>query len=206
MMDSSLCQFGRIDKLGHASNYEVLGQMSLISSVCNRNCMQLHESMGPLTEFTGFCVYKLLPCTGPLINFAGLDNMWLVILQRSAMVKNQAIKCQPKDKGKKKMAQNNVGISKRGRRLKKEIMENLFEVYAAGNSLQIRNVIHGWERESDSKEEDIEVQEENMDFVFVPGSTRGWLSLFHQSIHTYWALKCVLAKALQSFQISEGNP
>ena len=45
-----------------------------------------------------------------------------------------------------------------------------------------------------------------MDFVSVPGNTRGRLSLFHQSIHTYWTLKFVLAKALLSLQENEGNP
>ena len=96
--------------------------------------------------------------------------------------------------------------SKRGRKTKKKIMENLLEAYSVGNPPQIRNVIQGWERESNSNEEDIEVQEENMDFVFDPGNTRGRVSLFHQSIHTYWTLKCVLAKALQSLQPSESRP
>ena len=62
--------------------------------------------------------------------------------------------------------------------MKTEIMENILEVYSADNPRQIQNVIQGWERESNSKEEDIEAQEENMDFVADPGNTRGRLSLF----------------------------
>ena len=85
-------------------------------------------------------------------------------------------------------------------------MENLFDVYSLGNPPQIHNVIQGWERESNSDEKDIKVQVETMDFVSDPGNTRGRLSLFHQSIHTYLNFKCVLAKALQSLQENEGSP
>ena len=37
-----------------------------------------------------------------------------------------------------------------------------------------------------------------MDFVTDPGNTRGRLSLFNQTIHTYWIMKCFLAKAIHS--------
>ena len=90
--------------------------------------------------------------------------------------------------------------------MKKEVMENLFDVYSLGNPPQIRNVIQGWERESNSKEEDIEVQVEMMDFVSDATNTRGRLSLLHQYIHTYLNLKCVLEKSLQSLKENEGSP
>ena len=45
-----------------------------------------------------------------------------------------------------------------------------------------------------------------MDFVFNRGNTGGRLSLLHQTIHTYWTLKCVLAKALQILQPIDGSP
>ena len=61
-----------------------------------------------------------------------------------------------------------VGPSKRGRKTNKEITENLFEAYSIGNPSQIRNSIQGWERETNSYEEDIEGQEESMDFVNDP--------------------------------------
>ena len=38
--------------------------------------------------------------------------------------------------------------SKRGRKTHKEVLENIADLYKAGNSAQIRNTIHGWERES----------------------------------------------------------
>lgn len=111
-----------------------------------------------------------------------------------------------KDKRKQKLSKNMAEPSKRGRRMEKEIIDNLFEFYSVCNPPQIQNVIQGWERESNNNEEDIEAQEKNMDLVVDLGNTRGCLSLFHQSIHTYWTLQCVLAKALQSSQESEGSP
>ena len=85
-------------------------------------------------------------------------------------------------------------------------MENLFEAYSAGNPPQIRIAIYGWERETNSYEEDIEGQAKSMNFVNDPRNSRGHISLFHQSIHTYWTIKCVLAKALQILQPIEGRP
>ena len=45
-----------------------------------------------------------------------------------------------------------------------------------------------------------------MDFITKLGNIKGRLSLFHQSIHTYWTLKCVLAKAFLILQEMAGNP
>ena len=69
--------------------------------------------------------------------------------------------------------------------MKKEVMENLFDIYSSGKPPQIHNIIEGWERESNNKEEYIELQEDTMDFISDPRNTRGRLTLFHQSIHTY---------------------
>ena len=44
-----------------------------------------------------------------------------------------------------------------------------------------------------------------MDFISDPGSTRGRVSLFQQSVKTYWKMKCVLAKAMASMEVREGN-
>ena len=38
-----------------------------------------------------------------------------------------------------------------------------------------------------------------MDFITDPSNTRGRLTLFHQTVHTYYIVKCLLAKAMQSF-------
>ena len=89
---------------------------------------------------------------------------------------------------------------------KKEVMENIFDLYAAENPTQICNTIQGWERESNHDEDEIKQQEATMDFLLDPRNTRGRLSLFHQSIHTYWILKCVLEKEMTSMQEMEGNP
>ena len=122
------------------------------------------------------------------------------------MAKGQTGKQQGTGKGKQKLLILNVGPSKRGRKTKKEVMENIFDLYAAGNPPQVCNTIQGWERESSHKEEDMEQQEATMDFISDPENIRGRLSLFHQSIHTYWILKCVLVKAMTSMQEMEGNP
>ena len=69
-----------------------------------------------------------------------------------------------------------VSVEKKTR---KEVMENIFDIYVAGNPPQVRNIIQGWERESNQKEEDIEQQEATMDFISDPENIRGRLSLFH---------------------------
>ena len=42
----------------------------------------------------------------------------------------------------------------------------------------------------------MEEQSSKMDFITDPGSTRGRVSLFQQSVKTYLKMKCFLAKAL----------
>ena len=68
-----------------------------------------------------------------------------------------------------------------------------------GNSSKTRQEIRGWERDIQIDPEDNETETEIMDFITDPGNTRGRLTLFQQTIHTYWILKCLLAKAMQSF-------
>ena len=48
------------------------------------------------------------------------------------------------------------------------------------------------------EEEEIDIREQKlrMEFILDPGSTRGKVSLFQQSVKTYWKIKCVLAKAM----------
>jgi hypothetical protein len=57
--------------------------------------------------------------------------------------------------------------------------------------------IRGWERDLQTDPEDTEAEADILDFIYDPGNTRGHLSLFNQAIHTYWLMKCLLAKAIQ---------
>ena len=98
-----------------------------------------------------------------------------------------------------------IGTSKRGRKTNKQTLENLADVYEAGNLIHIRKAIHGWERQTDSDDEDLKEQEAKMDFILDPGSIRGRVSLFQQSVKTYWKMKCVLAKAMANMEVKEEN-
>lgn len=103
------------------------------------------------------------------------------------------------DKGKQKMVQPTDKNRKRGRKTKEEVLMNLSTTYSLGNSSQVRQEINGWEREIQQNEEDNDAKAEIIDFVTDPGNTRGRLSLFNQTVHTYWIFKCLIAKAMQSF-------
>jgi hypothetical protein len=87
---------------------------------------------------------------------------------------------------------------KRGRQTNQEHLENLVFNYILGNSSPTRMQIRGWERDLQTDPEDTEAEADILDFIHDPGNTRGRLSLFNQAIHTYWLMKCLLAKAIQS--------
>ena len=111
-------------------------------------------------------------------------------------------------KGKQK-AETESTSKKHGRKSNLEILENLEASYVIGNSSTIRQEIRGWEREIQTYPEDLEVETEILDFITDPGNTRGRLTSFHQKINTYWILKCLLAKAMQSFppaQVQQEQP
>ena len=93
--------------------------------------------------------------------------------------------------------------SKRGRKTNKQILENLANIYEANTPDQIRKTIHGCEKQSDEEDTDIQEQQARIDFIYDPGSTRGRVSLFQQTIKTYWKIKCVLARAMMSMQEKE---
>ena len=61
------------------------------------------------------------------------------------MVKGQTTKKEAKDKGKQKQGKPIVGLSKRGRKSGKEVIENLFDAYSTGIPSQVRSLISGWE-------------------------------------------------------------
>ena len=48
--------------------------------------------------------------------------------------------------------------------------------------------------------EDNEAEAEILYFITYPGHTRGHLTLFNQTVHTYWIVKCLIAKSIQSNQ------
>ena len=100
-------------------------------------------------------------------------------------------------KGKQKIQQEQVP-KKRGRRTNQEHLENLVLNYIVGNASPTRNQIRGWERELQINPEDNEAAADILDFIQDPGNTRGRFTLFNQTIHTYWLMKCLLAKAIQS--------
>ena len=109
------------------------------------------------------------------------------------------------DKGKQKMAKPKTETSKRGRKTKQETLHNISQAYFLGNPPQIKNRIQGWEKESHNNEEDNEAEGEILDLITDLGNTRGRLSLFNQTVHMYWIIKCVLVKAMQSLHPGKGN-
>ena len=60
-----------------------------------------------------------------------------------------------------------AGSSKRGNKSKKEVMENNFEVYTTSNPAQVRILILRWERDCGHKEDEIENQENEMEFIMI---------------------------------------
>ena len=100
-------------------------------------------------------------------------------------------------KGKQQIQQEQAS-KKRGRKTNQEHLENLVVNYILGNSSPTRKQIRGWERDLQTDPEDNEAEADILDFIQDPGNTRGRLTLFNQTIHTYWLVKCLLAKAIQS--------
>ena len=114
------------------------------------------------------------------------------------MVKRQTRNslAQKTDKGKQKMVQPTEKNMKRERKTKEEVLLNLSTTYSLGNSSHVKQQIHGWEREIQQNEEDSDVEAEILDFVTNPGNNRGRLSLFNQTVHTYWIAKFLIAKTM----------
>ena len=98
-------------------------------------------------------------------------------------------------KGKQQMELEN-DAKRRGRKTNQERLETLAASYVLGNSSEVRQEIRGWEKEIQIDPEDNEAEAEILDFITDPGNTRGRLTLFNQTIHTYWIVKCLIAKAI----------
>ena len=89
-----------------------------------------------------------------------------------------------------------AGRSRRGRKSNVEVLQDIAQVYESRNLANIKTKIHGREIQTDSEDEDMETQLSQMDFITDPGSTQGRVSLFQQSVKTYWKMNCLLAKAM----------
>ena len=89
-----------------------------------------------------------------------------------------------------------AGSSTRGRKSNEQVLQDIAQVYELGNLAQIKIKIHGWEIQTNSEDEGMEAQISKMNFIIDPDSTRGRVSLFQQSVKTYWKMKCLLAKAM----------
>lgn len=107
-----------------------------------------------------------------------------------------------------KQAQPVYPLNKRRRKSNLEKLQQLAGNYEMGNSVTVRQAIKGWEKEIHTEPEDNEAEADILDFITDPGNTRGRLTLFQQTVHTYWILKSLLAKAIQSMHPSqmEKNP
>ena len=110
-----------------------------------------------------------------------------------------------KGKGRKIHSNQVAGTSKRGRKTNQQTLESLAKSYETRILMDIQKTIQGWERDSDDEEDEIQSQQEGIHFLSDPGNTRGRVSLFQQSVKTYWKIKCVLAKALSSMQEKKIN-
>ena len=76
-------------------------------------------------------------------------------------------------------------------------MKTLIYTYMVGNPPEVRAQIACWERELNDniKNQDIPVEEWE-DMVQDPGNTRRRHTLFRQTIHQYWVMKNVVARAM----------
>ena len=75
-----------------------------------------------------------------------------------------------------------------------------------GTPGHIKSLISGWEQDLKTKVEEY-IPDDEMDHMLTdPGNTRGRLSLFKQSIHIYWTMKCLMAKAIVTVQEIGGDP
>lgn len=73
--------------------------------------------------------------------------------------------------------------SKRGRKTRKESMENLINAYMVGTPLEVKVIIVEWERELNDNIANQEIEAEEWEtMVKDPGNTIGRKTLFHQTI------------------------
>lgn len=82
--------------------------------------------------------------------------------------------------------------------------------YQSNTNPAVRRIIRHLEEETLQEQSEDEMEEWEL-LLHDPGHTRGRMSLFKQSLHIYWVIKGLLAKALEQvaremIELSQGNP
>lgn len=90
------------------------------------------------------------------------------------------------------------------------MVEEVAQAYQEGTYEDFRRIIQNLES-SVLEEQSTSETEEWAEMVRDPGNTRGRLTLYRQSLHIYWVLKCLLAKAMEQvvkemLEITNGMP
>ena len=88
------------------------------------------------------------------------------------------------------------GNRRRGRRTTQSVVQEATQAYQEGTNEDIRRIIQNLESEV-LEEQSASETEEWTEMIRDPGNTRGKLTLYRQSLHIYWVLKCLLAKAME---------
>ena len=89
---------------------------------------------------------------------------------------------------------------KRGRKSTQQHLELLVQTFTSDIPNSVRSDINGWETEvlNNLEREDEMASEDMQNVVNDTGRTQGQISLFQQSVRTYWLIKCLLAMAVMS--------
>jgi len=84
----------------------------------------------------------------------------------------------------------------RGRRTIQTVVQEATQAYQEGTNEDIRRIIQNLES-GVLKEQSSSETEEWAELIKDPGNTRGRMTLYRESLHIYWMLKCLLAKAME---------
>lgn len=90
------------------------------------------------------------------------------------------------------------------------VVQEAIRAYREGTSEDIRRIIQDMEANLREEQSDSET-EEWAEMIRDSGNTWGRMTLYRQSLHIYWVLKCLLAKVLEQVvkemvEISNGMP
>lgn len=104
------------------------------------------------------------------------------------------------DEGGRGRRQPQRRVRGRARRDMNRELNEAEEAYNHGTSQHMRKVIDQLEEEAMQAASDPEM-EEWQNFIPDPGHTRGRLSLYKQSLHAYWGMKRLLARAMEQIAV-----
>ena len=79
-------------------------------------------------------------------------------------------------------------------------------LHGASTSTQFKTMISAWEAKLKIEEAGEPSVEEWENLITDPGNTRGWLTMFKQTIHLYWLMKCIIVKVITEIQVGEWHP